>query len=90
MFLFSRRHRPVLGLDITPSSIKLIELTMAGGQYTVDAYAAEATPQNSMNEKAIVDADAVGEAIAPRRASRRRDAPRTSRSRSAAMRRSPR
>ncbi len=64
MFLFSRRHRPVLGLDITPSSIKLIEMTMAGGQYTVDAYAAEATPQNSMNEKAIVDADAVGEAIA--------------------------
>jgi len=37
---------------------------MAGGQYTVDAYSAEATPQNSMNEKAIVDADAVGEAIA--------------------------
>jgi type IV pilus assembly protein PilM len=64
VFLFSRRHRPVLGLDITPSSIKLIEITMAGGQYTVDAYSAEATPQNSMNEKAIVDADAVGEAIA--------------------------
>jgi type IV pilus assembly protein PilM len=39
-------------------------LTLSGGQYTVDAYAAEPTPQNSMNEKAIVDADAVGEAIA--------------------------
>ena len=64
MFLFPRKHRPVLGLDITPSSIKLIELTLSGGQYTVDAYAAEATPQNAMNEKAIVDADAVGEAIA--------------------------
>ena len=64
MFLFPRKHRPVLGLDITPSSIKLIELTLSGGQYTVDAYAAEAMPQNAMNEKAIVDADAVGEAIA--------------------------
>jgi type IV pilus assembly protein PilM len=64
VFLFPRKHRPVLGLDITPSSIKLIELTLSGGQYTVDAYAAEATPQNAMNEKAIVDADAVGEAIA--------------------------
>jgi type IV pilus assembly protein PilM len=53
----------VLGLDITPSSIKLIELSMSGGQYSVDSYAAEAMPQNAMNEKAIVDADAVGEAI---------------------------
>jgi type IV pilus assembly protein PilM len=64
VFLFPRKHRPVLGLDITPSSIKLIELSLSGGQYTVDAYAAEPTPQNAMNEKAIVDADAVGEAIA--------------------------
>ena len=64
MFLFPRKHRPVLGLDITPSSIKLIELSLSGGQYTVDAYAAEPTPQNAMNEKAIVDADAVGEAVA--------------------------
>jgi type IV pilus assembly protein PilM len=59
----------VLGLDITPSSIKLIELSLSGGQYSVDAYAAEATPQNALNEKAIVDTDAVGEAIA--RAARR-------------------
>lgn len=64
MFLFPRKHRPVLGLDITPSSIKLIELATSGGQYSVDSYAAEPTPQNAMNEKAIVDADAIGEAIA--------------------------
>jgi type IV pilus assembly protein PilM len=63
VFLIPRKHRPVLGLDITSSSIKLIELSLSGGQYTVDAYAAEPTPQNSMNEKAIVDVDAVGEAI---------------------------
>jgi type IV pilus assembly protein PilM len=36
---------------------------MAGGQYRVEAYAAEPTPQNAINEKAIVDAEAVGEAI---------------------------
>jgi type IV pilus assembly protein PilM len=64
VFLFPRRHRPLLGLDITTSSIKLVELGMSGGQYRLESYAAEATPQNSMNEKAIVDADAVGEAIA--------------------------
>jgi type IV pilus assembly protein PilM len=64
VFLFPRKYRPLLGLDITTSSIKLIELTMSGGQYRVEGYAAEATPQNSMNEKAIVDAEAVGQAIA--------------------------
>ena len=63
MFLFSRKNRQLLGLDITTSSIKLIELTTAGGQYRVEAYAAEPTPANSMNEKTLVDPQAVGEAI---------------------------
>ena len=63
MFLIQRKYRPLLGLDITTSSVKLIELAMAGGQYRVEAYAAEPTPQNAINEKAIVDAEAVGEAI---------------------------
>jgi type IV pilus assembly protein PilM len=63
MFLFQSKYRPYLGLDITTSSVKLIELAMAGGQYRVEAYAAEPTPQNAVNEKAIVDSEAVGEAI---------------------------
>ena len=62
MFLLQRKYRPLLGLDITTSSVKLIELVMGGGQYRVEAYAAEPTPQNAINEKAIVDAEAVGEA----------------------------
>jgi type IV pilus assembly protein PilM len=60
---FAKKDRRLLGLDITTSSVKLIELTMSGGQYRVESYAAEATPHNAINEKAIVDADAVGEAI---------------------------
>ena len=64
MVLFTRNNRTVLGLDITPSSVKLIELAASGSGYSVEGYAAEPTPQNAMNEKAIVDADAVGEAIA--------------------------
>ncbi|HSD74616.1 MAG TPA: pilus assembly protein PilM [Steroidobacteraceae bacterium] len=52
-----------MGLDITTSSVKLIELSMAGGQFRVESYAAEPTPHNAINEKAIVDAEAVGEAI---------------------------
>ena len=63
MLFLTRKYRPVLGLDITTSSVKLIELVMSGGSYRVESYAAEPTPQNAMNEKAIVDAEAVGEAI---------------------------
>src|ERR1700743_990585 len=59
----------MLGLDITTSSVKLIELAMAGGQYRVESYAAEPTPANAMNEKTIVDPEAIGEAI--RRAAKR-------------------
>ena len=61
--LFGPKYRPLLGLDITTSSVKLIELTLGGGQYRVESYAAEPTPHNAINEKAIVDAEAVGEAI---------------------------
>jgi len=63
------RNRPLIGLDITTSSIKLIELTQSGDQYRVESYAAEPTPHGSVNEKAIVDANMVGDAI--RRATRR-------------------
>ncbi|MEM9384219.1 MAG: pilus assembly protein PilM [Pseudomonadota bacterium] len=67
--LFGNTVRPLLGLDITTSSVKLLELSDAGGTYRVDAYAAEPTPVNAVNEKSVIDVDAVGEAI--RRAVRR-------------------
>jgi type IV pilus assembly protein PilM len=62
-FSFGPKNRPLIGLDITTSSIKLIELALVSGQYRVEAYAAEATPHSAINEKAIVDAAVVGEAI---------------------------
>jgi type IV pilus assembly protein PilM len=62
--VFGKRASKVLiGLDITTSSIKLIELNRSGSDYRVESYAAEPTPPNAINEKAIVDAEAVGEAI---------------------------
>ena len=42
--LFGAKAKPVLGLDITTSSVKLIELGYSGGQYRVESYAAEPTP----------------------------------------------
>jgi type IV pilus assembly protein PilM len=63
VLLLSNNRRQLLGLDITTSSIKLIELAMSGGQYRVESYAAEPTPPNAMNEKTLVDPQAVGDAI---------------------------
>ena len=61
--LFRSRGSSLIGLDITTSSIKMLELAQSGKSYRVECYAAEATPPNSINEKSIVDAEAVGEAI---------------------------
>ncbi len=61
--VFGSRTKSLIGLDITTSSIKLIELVQSGRGFRVEGYAAEATPPNSINEKSIVDAEAVGEAI---------------------------
>ena len=63
LWSYGRRQRPLLGLDITTSSNKLVELGLSGGRYRLEAYAAEPTPHGAINEKAIVDAEAVGEAI---------------------------
>ena len=61
--LWHTKSKPLLGLDITTSSVKLIEVSQSGGGYRVESYAAEPTPTNAVNEKAIVDAEAVGEAV---------------------------
>jgi type IV pilus assembly protein PilM len=59
----SGKQKALLGLDITTSSVKLVELSGGGRSYRVESYAAEATPPNSINDKTIIDAEAVGEAI---------------------------
>lgn len=67
--LFSSRSKPLIGLDITASSIKLVELSGSVSNCRAEYYAAEPTPPSAINEKTIVDAGAVGDAI--RRAVRR-------------------
>jgi type IV pilus assembly protein PilM len=59
----SGKQKALLGLDITTSSVKLVELSGGGRSYRVESYAAEATPPNAINDKTIIDAEAVGEAI---------------------------
>jgi type IV pilus assembly protein PilM len=62
--LFIGRKAPtILGLDISSTAVKLLELSRTGTRYRVESYAVEPLPPNSVVEKSIADVDAVGEAI---------------------------
>ena len=53
----------VLGLDISSTSVKLLELSRSGDDYRVESYGVEPLPENAVVEKNISDVDGVGEAI---------------------------
>ncbi len=59
----AQRSTPVIGLDISTTAVKLLELSKTGDQYRVESYAVEPLPPNSVIEKNISDVEGVGEAI---------------------------
>jgi hypothetical protein len=61
--LFRRANAPILGIDISSTSVKILELSRSGSKYKVESYAVEPLPPNSVVEKNITDAELVGEAI---------------------------
>ncbi|MCC6303274.1 MAG: pilus assembly protein PilM [Gammaproteobacteria bacterium] len=61
--LFNRSASPLIGLDISSTSVKLLELGQSGNRYRVESYAVVPLPQNAVEEKNIADVDAVGAAI---------------------------
>ena len=61
--LFKQKQPAVLGLDISSTAIKLLELGKSGDRLRVESYAVEPLPANSVIEKNIADVEAVGEAI---------------------------
>lgn len=61
--LFKKKRPPLIGLDISSTAVKLLELSRSGGRYRVESYAVEPLPVNSVVEKNIVEVEAVGEAI---------------------------
>jgi len=63
VFLLKPKQPPILGIDISSTSVKLIELSRAGSGFKVDSYAVEPLPSEAVAEKVIQDVDAVGEAI---------------------------
>ncbi|NIB39347.1 pilus assembly protein PilM [Pseudomaricurvus alkylphenolicus] len=58
-----RNTKPLLGLDISSTSVKLLELSRQGDRYRVESYAVKALPPNAVVEKNINEVEAVGEAL---------------------------
>lgn len=67
MFGIGRKNKALLGIDISSTAIKLIELSKGSGSASstirVETFAIEHLPSNAVVEKKIVDADAVGRSI---------------------------
>jgi type IV pilus assembly protein PilM len=61
--LFTPKAAPLIGVDISSTAVKLLQLSQAGGRYRVEHYAVEPLPPNAVVEKNIVEVEAVGEAI---------------------------
>ncbi len=57
------RPSPVVGIDISSSSVKVLELSRSGSRYRVESYAVAPLPPDAVVEKNIADVEVVGEAI---------------------------
>jgi len=61
--LFTPKAPVLIGVDISSTAVKLLQLGQAGGRYRVEHYAVEPLPPNAVVEKNIVEVEAVGDAI---------------------------
>lgn len=57
------QSKPVVGIDITSSTVKLLELSQSGGRYKVESYAVKPLPANTVIEKNIHDVEALAGAL---------------------------
>jgi len=63
MWPFQKRWVPLIGIDISSTVIKLLELSLHEGRYRVESYAVEPLPPNAISERNISDVEGVGYAI---------------------------
>lgn len=58
-----KKTKPLLGLDISSTTVKLIELTRQGDGYRVENYSVRPLPAGVVVEKNITDVDAVAQVV---------------------------
>lgn len=61
--LFTRKKPPLIGIDISSSAIKVLELSKQGEHYRVERYAVEPLPQNAVVEHKIAEVEQVASAV---------------------------
>ncbi len=62
MFL-TRKKPPLIGLDISSTSVKMMELSKTGSSYRIEGIGVEALPANAVVEKNIAEIESVGESV---------------------------
>ncbi len=63
---FKMRPSPLIGVDISSSSVKMVELSMIGKgnqAYRIERYAIESMPTDAMLDGGIVNSEAVSECL---------------------------
>lgn len=59
----SKKHKPLIGLDISSTTVKLLELSKQGSGYRVENYSVKPLPANSVVEKNINEPEAVAQVL---------------------------
>ena len=61
--LYRKPNKGLVGVDISSTTVKLLELSVKNGRYWVESYAVMPLPENSVVEKSILNPEAVGDAL---------------------------
>lgn len=61
--LFSKKQKPVLGLDISSTAVKMLEISKHGSGYRVENYSVKPLPPSVVVEKNITDVEAVAQVV---------------------------
>ncbi|PHS72753.1 MAG: pilus assembly protein PilM [Cycloclasticus sp.] len=63
MSFFKRNNPNVLGVDVSSSAVKLIELSKHGERYRVESYAVAPLPDNAVIDNNFADIEAISQAL---------------------------
>ena len=61
--LYRKPNKGLVGVDISSTTVKLLELSVKNGRYWVESYAVMPLPENSVVEKSILNPEAVADAL---------------------------
>lgn len=62
--LLKKKSNTMLGIDVSSTSAKLIELSRSGAGYKVEAFAVEPLPPNAISDRNIAELELVGQVLA--------------------------